>query len=217
MSNAQQAMQHCETLMQAILHHPFNLDLASGDLDPSIFGFYMIQDHYFLTSFARCLAMISAKISPTYMKQFLSHAIDTIAVEQNEVHHHFFQTLGLKSNNQLSPATLHYTSYLEKTCFIEPVEIGVATVLPCFWIYQIVGQQIAATAQPNNPYARWIDLYAGEAFGEAVSSMKTIYNTLAQQASATLQQRMQQGFYQSAGLEWHFWQDAYTKKLFDAW
>jgi thiaminase/transcriptional activator TenA len=46
------------------------------------------------------------------------------------------------------------------------VEVTMASVLPCFWIYKKVGDHIYQQQnKQNNPYQTWIDTYAGEEFG----------------------------------------------------
>ncbi|MDE0940491.1 MAG: carboxy terminal-processing peptidase, partial [Pirellulales bacterium] len=52
-----------------------------------------------------------------------------------------------------------YTNYLVATAQGEPVEVAVASVLPCFWIYWEVGRHIQTRAGPSNPYERWINTY----------------------------------------------------------
>jgi thiaminase/transcriptional activator TenA len=45
-----------------------------------------------------------------------------------------------------SPTTLGYTSYLVAAAATEPYEVGVAAILPCFWIYAHMGKVLTARA-----------------------------------------------------------------------
>ena len=42
------AMELSKEAWQASFHHPFVLQLQEGNLDPSIFRYYLIQDAYYL-------------------------------------------------------------------------------------------------------------------------------------------------------------------------
>jgi thiaminase/transcriptional activator TenA len=111
-----------------------------------------------------------------------------------------------------SPACFMYTNYLLKTVALASVEEAVASLLPCFWVYQEVGKNIAATQQPNNPYQDWIELYAGEQFSISVNKAIHIANDLGNNASNHIKEKMIAAFIRSTELEWLFWDHAYHQK-----
>ena len=84
-------------------------------------------------------------------------------------------------------------------------------MLPCFWIYKAVGDDIFSRARPDNPYRAWIDTYAGAEFGTAVASMIAATDMAACGASPRLRERMHRAFAHATRLEWLFWDSAYRE------
>ncbi len=201
-------------IIQTIIHHPFNQELMDGTLEQDKFTFYIEQDALYLQDFARCHAMIASKIDLLFVEIFLKYAKGALIAEQQGVHQFFKQAFKAKDTGKITPALLSYTSYLLKTCAMEPVEVAVAAVLPCFWIYKEVGLIIAKKSSVKNPYAAWIDVYSGEDFGNSVNEAILIFDELSDKTDDMTRQKMLDAFYKSTCLEWHFWQDAYHKTIF---
>ncbi|MEO1489841.1 MAG: thiaminase II, partial [Pseudomonadota bacterium] len=88
-------------------------------------------------------------------------------------------------------------------------EVGLAALLPCFWIYREVGRAIQAQADGANPYRAWIDTYAGEDFAEAVDQVIATIDGVAAECSRRSIERMHLAYRRSAQLEWMFWDSAY--------
>ncbi len=204
-----------QPVYDAILQHPFNQKLAQGSLSQDVFSYYIEQDSLYLNDFARCHTIIASKIAAPHVRTFLKYAESALVTEQEVVHQFFRETLPVAPTGQVSPATLSYTSYLLKTCAYEPLEVSVAAVLPCFWIYRESGRWLAQVSRSDNPYQRWIDTYANEDFYRTVEEIIGIFDELGAGVGASLQQKMQEAFYRSTCLEWHFWNDAYQKRALD--
>lgn len=132
------------------------------------------------------------------------------------VHQFFKRTFQFTDTCMISLATLSYTSYLLHTCSMESVEVAVAAVLPCFWVYREVGNFIAQHSDSNNPFARWIDTYSSKEFDESVNEIIDIFDSLASKASDEIRERMLSAFYKSTCLELHFWNDAYNIAKLDS-
>jgi thiaminase (transcriptional activator TenA) len=212
------ALEKCIFVIQAIKEHFFNTELANGSLDMEKFAYYIEQDTLYLKDFARSLALIAAKVPPRFVKDFLSFSESALIVEQEVVHSFFRQTYNLKETGKLTLATLSYTSYLLQVSNTAPVEIAIASVLPCFWIYKIVGQFIAQNTdmKSQNPYKKWIETYSGPEFNTTLQRAIDIFDEIALSASYEVRNLMLDAFYKSTVLEWHFWNDAYNQTVFDA-
>lgn len=200
---------------ESIIHHPFNQELMDGTLSKDKFAYYIEQDSHYLHDFARCHAVIASKVSLEHVRTFLKYADYTFVAEQEVVHHFFKKTFNFKETGLLSPATLSYTSYLLRVATMESVEIGVAAILPCFWVYREVGLFIAKHSISSNPYARWIETYSSEDFSASVTEVIDIFDNLAAESTSATQNKMLEAFYKSTCLEWHFWNDAYNEVAFD--
>ena len=93
--------------------------------------------------------------------------------------------------------------------YTAPFEVAVAAVLPCFWVYWRVGNDIHRRAAADNPFQAWIDAYVDEAYGAAVKEVIAVADRIAETASPSVLDRMHAVFRRSAQLEWMFWDAAY--------
>lgn len=192
---------------------PFNRELAEGSLPEEKFRHYMIQDAHYLEGFARGLSLVAAKgWQADDVVQFAKAAEVAIIVER-ELHAEYFERFGVTPDQfaatELSPTCNHYVSFLRATCAQEPFEVGLAALLPCFWIYREVGRTIHTDAHPDNPYSAWIDTYAGKDFADAVDAVIATLGAVAAQCSARSIERMHLAYRCSAQLEWMFWDSAH--------
>lgn len=195
----------------AILDHGFVAELTSGSLLPATFQYYIQQDALYLTDFSRALSQLAARAAtPDDSLLFTQFAQNAILVER-ALHETYFALYDIQPETAKMPACFAYTNYLLATTSLQPIAVGAAAVLPCFWIYREVGKHIYQQAIPENPYRSWIDTYAGEAFDQSVNHMLALTDRLADQASARELESMREAFRVSSRLEWYFWNDAYTR------
>jgi thiaminase/transcriptional activator TenA len=194
------------------LTSPFIRELMEGTLDRDKFIFYIRQDALYLTDFGKSLAAIASKLDdPLHRAAMLGFASESIAVEQ-ALHESFFAEYGIDAAGELSqsPACLLYTSYLLRMTSA-PVEVTMAAVLPCFWIYMEAGNYIKAGARlEDNPYRAWIETYGGEDYARAVHKAIHICDALAASASEKRRREMTDAFVTCARMEWMFWNSAYN-------
>ncbi|MFS8900005.1 thiaminase II [Synechococcus sp. H60.2] len=201
--------QTIEPIYQQILDHPFNQELAAGSLSRQRFQFYLQQDALYLTDFARALALIGARSEGAErVVSFLNFALGAIVAERS-LHESYFRLYDIQPETTYAPACFAYTRFLLASAALDPYEVAMAAVLPCFWIYREVGSAIYRTAKPNNPYQQWIDTYAGEEFAQVVQQALAITDSLAAQTTAAMREKMTAAFVAASRLEWLFWDSAY--------
>jgi thiaminase/transcriptional activator TenA len=207
------AWQRTSALRAAIHNLPFNRELAAGTLDQAQFRFYIVQDALYLDQYARILAMAGARgPDGATLRLFADAALEGIAVEQ-ALHSQYLSRFGGEAGGtEPSPDCLSYTSFLLATAYHEPWEVLLAALLPCFWIYWVVGQAIAREAAADNPYRAWIDTYADDGFGSVVQSVKAATDRAAAGASDAVRGRMLTAFIRSTQYEWLFWDGAYQRR-----
>jgi thiaminase/transcriptional activator TenA len=215
MSLSNQAWSLVESLVNKIERHPFNQSLGNGTLESSIFAYYIEQDSLYLQSFARVHSLIAARAELEDFILFLDFAKDALIFEQECVHHFFKAKLGLQPSGLQMPALIGYTSYLLKTAALDPVEIGVAAVLPCFWIYATIGERLLLMSSDENPYHQWIKTYTDPVFLASVHAIIAIFDRLGV-AAPHLKNAMLSAFKLSVQWEFHFWDEAYRKIAFEA-
>ncbi|MBE9043414.1 thiaminase II [Pleurocapsales cyanobacterium LEGE 10410] len=208
-----QAWNKIDKIYDSILQMQFIQELKQGSLSKEVFQHYIIQDGIYLGEFSRALAIISAKApSPELQLQFARNAAEAIAVERG-LHEQFFAEFNITSETALatqpSPTCLSYTNFLLATAYQYSFAIGVAAVLPCFWIYLEVGKYIYQQATSKlNPYQKWIDTYIDAEFESSVMGVIDVANDMAHKVAAEELTLMNQVFYRSSQFEWLFWDSA---------
>ena len=127
-----------------ILGHPFVGALADGTLPAERFRHYIRQDALYLDGYARRLAHVASRLTRReHTEAFLHFALDGIDVER--ALHAQFLAGDAPTREEISPACLLYTSLLDAQA-TAPVEVEAAALLPCFVVYQRVGEAILARA-----------------------------------------------------------------------
>ncbi len=192
---------------------PFNAELAAGTLSEARFRHYIVQDAHYLVGFGRALALAAARAPhPDRIVQFARAAEAAIVVERS-LHAGFMRDFGVSAgafaSTDVTPACQHYVSYLLATAYGADHAVGLAALLPCFWIYAEIGRDIHARAARPNPYQAWIDTYAGEEFHDAVARMIAATDEAARAASPAAVADMHAAFATATRLEFLFWQSAY--------
>lgn len=206
----EQMMDSVQPLVEQILRHPFNEGLARGILSEDTFMRYLQQDALYLTDFSKTLGLIAARLPAAFSQTFLKLALGAVEAERT-LHQSYLANYGVSHLVEKNPACFMYTHYLLSTANLSTVEEAVASVVPCFWIYQRVGLHIAQTQARPNPFQAWIQTYSSVEFDEAVACVIEIMNALAANASMPVQQAMMRSFKCATELEWLFWEDAYQK------
>ncbi len=213
MNFSQDAWREIAPIYDAILEHPFNVELAAGTLSIARFRHYVLQDAVFLIAFGRALSITAARAHVTVdMVQFAQRVREALVVER-ALHERYFQQFGIAREYaervEASPTCLNYNNFLIATAYHAPYEVAVAALLPCFWIYYEVGGEIHKRAAAGNPYQAWIDTYADEEYGSSVQELIVIADRVAQAVSTPTRQWMLAVFRRAAQLEWMFWDAAW--------
>ena len=193
-----------------ILAQPFIKDLINGTLDREKFMYYIQQDAIYLSDYGKLLTVIASKLTErNHIETFIGFAGESIMVE-NELHETFLAGIQTDKKLPASPSCLLYTSFLLRQ-LNAPLEVMVAAVLPCFWIYKEVGDHILANQnKENNPYQAWIDAYGGDEYAQSVKKAIDICDALAEKCTAEQQLAMTEAFVTCSKLEWMFWDSAYN-------
>lgn len=210
MNWSEDAWEAITPIYRKITEMSFIIELIDGTLEKEKFQFYIAQDSIYLEHFGKALAMIAARCSKTDNSlAFIHFAQNAIIVESN-LHDSYFNDFGIADKGIAQPACHHYSHFLKSTTSLAPVEVGMAAVLPCFWIYKAVGDYILQSQiLQNNPYQKWIDTYGGEEFATAVQQAISICDKAAESASSQTKAEMLEAFVSASRLEYDFWDGAY--------
>jgi thiaminase/transcriptional activator TenA len=205
-----------EPIYAQILEHPFLTGLADGTLPASSFAYYLAQDAHYLRDYARALTVVGAK-APTHADtaMFGRHAAETAEVEL-ALHESLLPQLGIDASTldaiAASPTTTAYTSYLLASGYGGSFAEGLAAVLPCYWIYQRVGEALVRRGSPDPRYQRWIDTYAGAEFAATVAEVLALADRVGAALGADDALRAAERFVTTARYEWMFWDAAWREE-----
>ena len=201
-------------IYEKILSLPFIKELREGVLPREKFTFYMQQDSIYLKSYVQVLSHIASRMTDEHFRsRLLEFAVEGISVEK--AIHQFFLSGQAVGKGTPSPTCLLYTSFLKAQAY-SAVEVEMASVLPCFWVYQRVGEAIlAAGCHDNNPYERWIETYADKRFLESTLQAIEICDSLASVATDETRRLMTEAFVMGSKMEYLFWESAYNMEKWE--
>lgn len=207
-----------EPIYRNILAHPFITELRDGSLDPAAFRFYVVEDAFYLTEFARALSVAAAKApKDEWIVRFDRDAIASLEAER-ALHESYFRDFGLTEeeirNRPPAPTALAYTSYLLSVAYSQPFPEVLSALLPCYWVYLEVGRSLVAKGSPSALYQRWIDNYSSDEYAATVESMLDIMDELALEAGPTAKANMRRHYVTTTRYEWMFWDMGYRQ---EAW
>lgn len=216
MNWSEQVWKEALPVYDKMLSMPFLDELSKGSLPLEKFRFYMMQDSCYLEHFGRTLSLIGSKAHDIDdALTFMQFAANAIIVERS-LHESYFKQFNVEGERIIEPACHHYIHFLRSTAAMDPVEVAMAAVLPCFWVYKKIGDHLYSNQSGiDNPYKRWIDTYAGEEFGEAVATAIRICDKAASQTTPTIRRQMTETFITACRLEYDFWDAAYTLRRFN--
>ncbi|MBI2547928.1 TenA family protein [Candidatus Woesearchaeota archaeon] len=166
-------------LAVACLHHPFVQGIQHGNLERAAFQRYIAQDAFYLQAFRKAYALALAKCSEEHAP--LLYELMGGVLQELKLHHTYSQQWGinLKEVKPL-PACQTYTDFLMRVAWQEEVGHIITAMAPCMCLYAWLGQEVAKTKVPSNPYQLWIDTYGSEAMQELKKKMEFLLDSLAQ-------------------------------------
>ena len=172
-------------LAKQALEHRFVRGLANGALPRATFAGYIVQDAFFLDSFARAYALALAYCpDPVGAREFF----DLLSGVFEELHLHASYAArwgaSLESCAPL-PATLAYTTFLLTTAEDRHTGETCAAMTPCMRLYAYLGQSLsgAGAGVDTNPYADWVRTYGAPEFDALAGRLEVLLDRYAQDSA----------------------------------
>lgn len=168
-------------LTAAITDSGFVRALVDGSLPAHAFEFYLAQDALYLGRYSRALAALAARSLEADAQIFWSESATGCLTVEAALHRSW---LGAGNEPSPSPVTSAYTDFLLATVLAEDRAVGVAAVLPCFWLYAHVGASLPVVPA-EHPYAAWLDTYREPGFVTSTeSALRHVERELAEASPA---------------------------------
>ncbi|WP_422933379.1 bifunctional hydroxymethylpyrimidine kinase/phosphomethylpyrimidine kinase [Sinomonas sp. P47F7] len=197
---------------------PFVAQLDAGSLPERQFAYYLAQDAQYLNGFSRALARASA-LAPTEEEQtFWANSAQVCLVVEAELHRTWLSQHAPAPGQaaRQGPVTKAYLDHLLATSAQGSYAVLAAAVLPCYWIYAVVGDELhrrhaarvaSEGGAAEHPYGAWIETYADEAFAESTRRAIRYADRAGRHASPSEREAMMVAFEQST---------VYERDFFDA-
>lgn len=213
MKFSEKLRKEADSIWEASFHHPFVTGIADGSLSLESFRYYVLQDSYYLSHFAKVQAYGAAKAPDLHTTARLAIHAQGTAEAELRLHANFSKQLGIseteKAEFKPAPTAYAYTSHLYRAAFVGHIGDIIAALLPCYWLYDEIGQRLKGST-PNVPiYREWIEAYGGEWFHEKVVEQINRIDEIAERVSESDLKRMTEHFVVSSQYEYSFWEMAY--------
>jgi len=192
-----------QDLAIACLQNPFVQGIADGSLAKSKFAYYVGQDAFFLTAFARAYSIAAAKTSDLSGFEIF-HALAGGVLEELRLHHQYAAQWGVNlSHVEPGMATQRYIDFLLATAWSQEIGMTAVVMAPCMRLYQFLGQELAKAGTPDHAYRDWIQTYSSGAFADLTLQLETLierYATPVPTAYSSYRYAMlcEQDFFQAA-------------------
>ncbi|MFN8187184.1 MAG: thiaminase II [Gaiellales bacterium] len=207
-----------EPIFEAIIAHPFLQGLVHGDLPHETFRHYVIQDGLYLHTYARALSALGGRAPTTADTEFFSMRAGRVVSVERTLHRELAGTLGVTPDElaraELSPSALAYTSFIMARVHGSSFADGLASVLPCFWIYREVAARLVEQGSPDPAYQRWISSYDSPEFQAGVEGALALMDRVGADLAGDDLETVRATFVGASRYEWMFWDAAWRR---EAW
>lgn len=124
---------------------------------------------------------------------------------------------GCTETAEPSPACLLYTGFLYTRAYGDSLETALAAVLPCFWFYQKLGEDLSSKLErvQQHLYRSWIESYSSPDFRASAEKMRRICDHRAEAGSEETRREMTRVFKTAARIEEYFWKSAYNRETWE--
>ncbi|MDO4937266.1 MAG: hypothetical protein Q4E62_05050 [Sutterellaceae bacterium] len=182
----------------AVKRHAFITEACSGALAKPAFVAYMTLNIAYLTDYARSLDMLASRVGAFADLKTESEALRTWAKETVGVKDwciDLYQQIAKRNYNAKRvpsfPAGVDYAKFERMYVLKYDVAVGMAALLPCFWIYEEIGGHIAKLRQTQgNAYSEWLESFGTQASHEAALKAVALADKLAARADDTVRRQM---------------------------
>lgn len=210
-----EAFRRAEEAARRAVGTAFVRELAAGTLPRAAFTTYLSWNAVYLEGYAASILALRARLEADSP---LGARFDRWAKETDETR---LWTLDLYARwagrpLDLSEARGSVPDCVRRYMALESASarrahpaVGMAALLPCFWIYGEMGRYCRAHAKPKgNPYLEWFSASMAPEYAQSVEEAARTADELARGADASVHERMTEVFLEACGLEAEFFEAA---------
>ncbi len=208
---SERARRSSEHIYDMIISQPFNREMMSGELAKERFERYLAQDIIYIGNYSDEMLMLADMLdSERYKALFKQFAYEGMEAEKS-LHALLSEKFGGVAPAHPSLTTQRYMHHTRQYIDAREREMAMAAVLPCIWIYSLVGAHLYKNSTlENNSYREWIETYSSDMMMQGVELSVEIADSLADSVSQSMQSKMRRAFVEAVAYEWSFWEYGYT-------
>lgn len=211
--------ENVQPIWRANHNHPFVQGIGKGTLDRETFIYYMKQDYAYLIDYSKLFAVGVLKAQDLQtMENFAQTLHETLHFEM-ELHRKFAEEFGITREEleatKPTPVNIAYTRYMLNVAQNGSLAEVVACLLPCAWDYWEIGKLLRkqyGDELANNPYAKWIETYDSETFGNGAQYLIGLMDELAEGKPERELAILEEHFQMTSKYEYLFWDMNYYKQ-----
>ncbi|QED47820.1 thiaminase II [Cytobacillus dafuensis] len=199
--------------------HPFVQELGKGTLDEEKFIHYMKQDYVYLIDYSKLFAVGVMKAHDLNMMGSFAQTLHETLHFEMELHRQFAAEFGITREEleatKPTPVNLAYTRYMLNVAQNGSLAELVSCLLPCAWDYWEIGKLLRKQYGEHlstNRYAKWIETYDSEAFGEGAKWLIQLMDELAEGKPERELTILEEHFQMASKYEYLFWDMNYYKQ-----
>lgn len=202
-----------DSAWQASFEHPFVTGLADGSLPLKCFRYYVLNDAYYLSVFARVQALGAAKAADLATSERMAAHVQGTYQAELSLHENFSKRLGISDEEKKAfepaPTAYAYGTHMVAAAYTGGIGEIIAAILPCYWLYYEIGKRLQGSTPSVDIYREWIAAYGSEWFETLVQEQIDRLDSIAEQASVEERRRMKKHFLISSQYEYSFWDMAF--------
>jgi thiaminase/transcriptional activator TenA len=207
--------EEASTIWEIIFGHPFLAEMGEGSLPLDRFRFYVKQDYAYLIEFARCLGLAATKTDDVDTMRTIANLLKASLTVEIDMLERLCEKIGVSPGElnraEAAPANFAYTRHLLHVAYSGTVGEIMASMLPCMWLYQLIGEKLAGRVE-HPIYGEWYTTYTSKEYAELVEWFKSLTDRYALDSGEAIRERMKTHFIVSSRYEYMFWDMAYRKE-----
>ncbi len=204
------ALRSVKGIYEDIISQPFNVELMSGKLSKERFRRYVEQDTIYIRNYSDEMLIVADMLPHEEDKRLFHEFAQEGMAAEKELHALLSKQLGGLNEVASSRTTDLYMAHTRQWVDKGDLEISMAAILPCIWIYILVGKHLYKNGQlEGNPYRDWIETYSSDMMMQGVQLSVNIADKLAEASSQSRRVKMREEFTKAVWFEWAFWEAAY--------
>ena len=217
MSYSTHLREHADDIWEAQHRHPMVRGIGDGSLDAEVFGFWLRQDYLYLIDYARLFGAAVLRAPTLTLMTTMAQLAHEILHTEMELHRSYVADFGITvvdlEQEERAPTCQGYTDFLLRTATAGDFAELMGALLPCMWGYGEIGARLAANGMPNDErYARWIGMYASDAFQQLGAWCRQATDAACAGLPTAALARVEQAFVTSSRYELAFWEMAWRRE-----